>query len=163
MFDYKADIVSGKSLGNFQIGENINDYLPCIYEQGIKLNIKKYNENQKNEIHSYLIDNNFKINTLPNGYIINITSINSYKGTLNKIIKSGITVEQIKIVTEKQTINNGCLFLNGDYGFCYILPTPYDEIGDTINQLPNDLILNEICVGNFFWWFDHNLIPEYAK
>jgi hypothetical protein len=161
--DYKADIISGKSLANIQIGKNIEEYLQYIHTYRIKFEIKKYNENKKNEIHSYLINENILVNTFPNGKILNISALNYYEGTLNKKIKSGMTVKQIKNNSENQRINNGCLFINNDYGFCYCLPSPYNEITDNIKNLPNNLVLNEIVVDNLEWWFKPNLIPEYAK
>jgi hypothetical protein len=161
--DYKANIISGKSLANIQIGNNIEEYLEYVYTYGINIEIKKYNENKRNEIHSYLINKNLLVNTFPNGNIINITSLNSYEGTLNKKIKSGMTFEQIKNSSKNQIVMNGCLFINNDYGFCYCLPSPYDEIADAIKQIPNGLILNKIMIDNLIWWFKPSLTPEYAK
>lgn len=55
------------------------------------------------------------------------------------------------------------MFLDKDYGFCYVLPPPYDETADSIKHLPDNLILHEICVGDFRWWVDPELTPDYAK
>lgn len=146
MINYKEKIISGKSLGGFEIGKSIYDYLKNIYKNEISVSIKIYNEKSDKEIHSYSIDDNFIINTLPSGEILNVTSMFRYEGTLNETIKCGMTVSEIKRVSKTQSILNGCLFLDSDHGFYFYLISPYDEIGDSIDHLPNDLILNEITV-----------------
>ncbi|WP_281323356.1 hypothetical protein [Flavobacterium aestivum] len=163
MIDYKAKVISGKSLIGIEIGSNINNYLTELYSKNVSVAIKIYNENKKNELHNYIINGNVKINTLNDGSILNITCMNSLETKFNDDLYSGITVVELKKKTEKQSILHGSLFLNGDYGICYVLPSPYDEIGDTINHLPDSLVLNEVCIGDFSWWFKPELTPDYAK
>lgn len=163
MINYTDKIDSGKSLAGFELGKNINEYIGDLYQDKIKLEIKVYNKNKKNEVHHYIIDNNLKINTLKNGEILNIACTNFYYGKYEEKLYLGITTQEIKNKTNKQSIMNGGLFVNGDYGFCFMLPQPYDEIADSIDNIPNDLILNEICVGDFIWWFKPELTPDYAK
>ena len=163
MIDYKAKIISGKSLVGLEIDTNINKYLNELYSRNISVINKVYNEGKKNEIHHYIINDNVKVNTLSDGSVLNITCVNSLETKFNNDLYSGISVKELKKKTEKQSILHGSLFLNGDYGICYVLPSPYDEIGDSINHLPDSLVLNEICVGNFSWWFKPELTPDYAK
>jgi hypothetical protein len=163
MIDYKAEIIPGKSLVGMEIDANINDYINEIYLKNIPVVIKIYNENKKNEIHHYIINDNIKVNTLKDGYILNITCVDSLESKFDNNLYSGISVKELKRKTKKQSILHGSLFLNGDYGICYVLPPPYDEIGDSIHHLPDSLILNEICIGDFSWWFRPELTPDYAK
>ena len=56
------------------------------------------------------------------------------------------------IQTDKQVIMFDSLFVNQDYGFCFVLPYPYNDI-DYISHLPKDLVLKEFMVGRFEKWF----------
>lgn len=60
--------------------------------------------------------------------------------------------DQIKKLTERQRIFNGVIILNEDFGFCYVLPTPYDEIADSIENIPPTLTLDEIYISDFSSW-----------
>ena len=55
-------------------------------------------------------------------------------------------------ITDKILIKNGSLIVNEDFGMCITLPSPFDEIADNLKDIPLDLPLNEICVGNFDSW-----------
>jgi hypothetical protein len=163
LVNYNEEIISAKSLAGFELSKNINDYLLDIYQNNISVEIKIYNQDKKNEIHHYNIDNNIKINTLKIGKILNISCMNTYNGKYHEKLHSGITIQEVKEKTETQNIMNGGLFVDRDFGFCFMLPHPYDEIADSINNIPDNLILNEICVGEFDWWFNPELTPDYAK
>lgn len=163
MINYKEKINSGKSLAGFELGKNINKYLGDLYYNHIIIETKIFNEDKKNEVHHYFIDNHLKINTLKNGEILNISCIDKYYGKYNELLYLGIKVKELKDNTSAQSIMNGGLFVNKDFGFCFMLQHPYDEIADSINNLPDSLILNEICVGDFTWWFRPEFTPDYAK
>ena len=55
-------------------------------------------------------------------------------------------------ITDKILIKNGSLVIDQDYGMIITLPSPYDEIADYLKDIPLNLILNEIYVGNFDSW-----------
>ena len=55
-------------------------------------------------------------------------------------------------LTNKQWIKFGALVIDQDYGMIITLPSPYDEIADYLKDIPLNLILNEIYVGNFDSW-----------
>ncbi|CBJ40818.1 hypothethical protein (plasmid) [Ralstonia solanacearum CMR15] len=55
-------------------------------------------------------------------------------------------------MTERQRIFNGCLVINDDFGFSFVLPHPYDEIADSVGDIPLDLIFDEIYVSDFSAW-----------
>ena len=55
-------------------------------------------------------------------------------------------------ITDKILIKNGSLVIDQDYGMIITLPSPYDEIADNLKDIPLNLILNEIYVGNFDSW-----------
>jgi len=59
---------------------------------------------------------------------------------------------QIKKLTARQRIFNGSLIIDEDFGFSYVLPSPYDEIADSIEDIPPDLKLNEIYISDFSSW-----------
>lgn len=43
--------------------------------------------------------------------------------------------DQIKKLTKRQRIFNGIIILTEDFGLCYVLPAPYDEIADSIENI----------------------------
>lgn len=51
-------------------------------------------------------------------------------------------------LTKKQLIFWGELILDDDYGMAIALPSPWDELDDYFKDIPSDLTLNEIYVGN---------------
>lgn len=163
MLDYDSDIISGNKIGIFQIRHNINDYLLDLYAFDVKVQMKIYGSKNRNKFHSYLLDGRFRINTLSDGEIINISCLKDYKGLLKGKLGAGMSINEIINNTSRQDIVNGSMFLDKDYVFFYALPSPYDEIADNINHLPDNLILHEITVGNFRWWFYPQLTPDYAK
>lgn len=59
---------------------------------------------------------------------------------------------QIKKLTARQRIFNGSLIIDEDFGFSYVLPSPYDEIADSIEDIPLDLQLDEIYISDFSSW-----------
>jgi hypothetical protein len=59
---------------------------------------------------------------------------------------------QIKKFTKRQRTFNGSIILDDDFGFSYVLPAPYDEIADSIENTPLDLILSEIYISDFSSW-----------
>jgi len=55
-------------------------------------------------------------------------------------------------LTSRQRIFNGSLIIDDDFGFSFVIPSPYDEIADVIDHMPPDLILNEMYVADFSSW-----------
>ncbi|WP_454986561.1 hypothetical protein [Capnocytophaga bilenii] len=150
--NYIDEIKSGISVAGFDIGENINSYLPNLYLQEVEVDRVIFNKGNYNEIHHYIIDKNIKINTSKEGEILNISCSNIYYGKYKDILYLGITIEDIISKTDKQVIMFDSLFVNQDYGFCFVLPYPYKEV-DYISHLPKDLVLKEFTIGRFEKWF----------
>ena len=111
-----------------------------------------FSKGKSNEIHRYIINKNIKINTSEKGEILNISCTNTYYGKYKDILYLGITVQEVISKTDKQVIMFDSLFVNQDYGFCFVLPYPYNDI-DYIFHLPKDLVLKEFMVGRFEKWF----------
>jgi hypothetical protein len=157
------EIVSGKSVAGIEIGENISKYLEDIYDGKYNVESIRYN-NPNGVFHSYNINMDLiTINTLESGEIISITCNQEYSGKYRNQLHTGMSVENIIKNSNKQLILHGCLIVNNDFGFYFILPSPYDEIADNITQLPKDLVLNYIHVENIEWWIKPDLTPDYAK
>lgn len=150
--NYNDEIKSGTSVAGFYIGENINSYLPHLYLQEVEVDRVIFSKGKSNEIHRYIIDKNIKINTSEKGEILNISCTNTYYGKYKDILYLGITVQEVISKTDKQVIMFDSLFVNQDYGFCFVLPYPYNDI-DYISHLPKDLVLKEFMVGRFEKWF----------
>ena len=54
--------------------------------------------------------------------------------------------------TKKQRIFNGSIIIDDDFGVSFVLPFPYDEIADTINDIPPDLVINEVYLSDYSSW-----------
>ncbi|HGB5613260.1 TPA: hypothetical protein ACIVSE_004570, partial [Salmonella enterica subsp. enterica serovar Javiana] len=61
-------------------------------------------------------------------------------------------IGEIKKLTYRQRIFNGSIIIDEDFGFLFILPSPFDEIADSIDSIPSDLKLNEIYIGDYSFW-----------
>ena len=116
--NYIDEIKSGISVAGFDIGENINSYLPNLYLQEVEVDRVIFNKGNYNEIHHYIIDKNIKINTSKEGEILNISCSNIYYGKYKDILYLGITIEDIISKTDKQVIMFDSLFVNQDYYCC---------------------------------------------
>ena len=112
MINFNADIISYKSIGNIEIGRNVEFYIDELYK-------------------------NFDVKETQ--YVVS-----------KSVEKDEIRYEYS--LTNKQWIKFGALVIDQDYGMIITLPSPYDEIADYLKDIPLNLILNEIYVGNFDSW-----------
>jgi hypothetical protein len=147
-----AEIVSGRSLGDIEIGKPVDEYLAAIYQENRKVELNVY-DNPGIKLYSYRIDDGLiTINTNENGVILNLSCKRPYTGKYKGKLFPGMTVDEIVAATQKQLLIHGFLVVDADYGFCFNLPHPYDDDLDYISQLPNDLVLEEVCVKDKEWW-----------
>ncbi|BEU74686.1 hypothetical protein MAFF211271_42410 (plasmid) [Ralstonia syzygii subsp. indonesiensis] len=151
MIDFGADIVSGKSVGNIVLGDNVSEYLEEMYSR-YHVTVKEYHLPDGAARFAYHLDETLTVVTLPTGSIFSIGCNEKYRGRCNGCIYPGQTMGDVIKVTERQRIFNGCLVTNDDFGFSFVLPQPYDEIADTIGDIPLDLGLEEIYVSDFSAW-----------
>ncbi|ELE9728147.1 hypothetical protein RM407_001778 [Enterobacter kobei] len=151
MIDFNADILSGSSLGNVFLGENISKHISELYAD-YKITYFDYLLPDDEKRLAYIVDDTMTIATLEDGTIISIGCNVNYKGRYNNILQTGQTMREIIELTYKQRIFNGCVIINDDFGFSFELPAPYDEIADNIAHIPLDLVLNEIRVADYSDW-----------
>jgi len=151
MIDFNANIISGKSIGNILLGENITSYIDDAYSSH-KVSYFEYYL-PSNEIRlAYIIDKTITIATLSDGVIMSIGCNENYKGTYHSLLHTGQSMREIIKLTNRQRIFNGSIIINDDFGFSFDLPAPYDEIADDVEHIPLDLILKEVRVANFSEW-----------
>ena len=62
--NYNDEIKSGTSVAGFDIGKNINSYLPHLYLQEVEVDRVIFSKGKSNEIHRYIIDKNIKTTPL---------------------------------------------------------------------------------------------------
>lgn len=151
MIDFSSDIVSGKSIGNIYIGDNISVYTSDLHANH-EVKYKEYILPNDGKRIIYSIDNTIQVITLENGYITALSCNVNYKGKYKNIFHSGQTMGDIKNKVSKVRIFNGSLILNEDFGFSYDLDSPYDEIADSIDMIPDDTVLKTIRVADFTSW-----------
>ena len=157
MVNFNSEIISGQSIGDIFIGDNIDGYLSEMYSNH-KINTRKYGvPKEKNRI-VYIIDNTIKVITDDFGKIISLGCNEGYKGHYKSILYAGQEMKNIKEKTLRQRIFNGSIIINDDFGFSFVIPPPYDELADSIEDMPGDLLLKEIYVGDFSLWNPQNLI-----
>lgn len=151
MIDFNARIVSGVSIGNVVLNENISLYINEMQSRfGVK--IKKHSLPDGNERKSYTADNTLSVITDKDGVILSLGCNAHYQGSYNGIIFPGMEITDIIKLTVSQKIYNGSIIINDDFGVSFILPPPYDEIADAINDIPGGVIINEIFVSDFSFW-----------
>ncbi|MDB0542108.1 hypothetical protein LBW62_12665, partial [Ralstonia solanacearum] len=151
VINFCADIVSGKSIGGIVLGGNVSEYLEEMYS-GYHVAVKEYHLPDGEARFAYCLDETLTVVTLPAGSIFSIGCNGKYRGRYNGCIYPGQTMRDVIGVTERQRIFNGCLVINDDFGLSFVLPSPYDEIADSIGDIPLDLVLEEIYVSDFSAW-----------
>ncbi|WP_260963336.1 hypothetical protein [Pseudomonas citri] len=151
MIDFAADIQSKHSIANILLQGNISTYINDLYANH-EIKIKNYNLPDGETRTAYIVDSTLTISTLPDGTIFSIGCNSQYKGLYRNTLSAGMTFGQIKKLTERQRIFNGVVILDDDFGLCYVLPAPYDEIADSIGDIPPTLALDEIYISDFSSW-----------
>ncbi|NSX07919.1 hypothetical protein HTX81_04905 [Pseudomonas lini] len=151
MIDFTADIKSKHSVANILLGDNISSYIEELYKNH-SIKTKNYTLPDSNTRAAYVVNDTITIVSLSDGTILSIGCNVHYQGLYRGILSTGMSFGQIKKLTKRQRIFNGSIILDDDFGFSYVLPTPYDEIADSIEHIPLDLILSEIYISDFSSW-----------
>lgn len=151
MIDFNARIVSGVSMGNVALNENISLYINEMHSR-FSVKIKSRFLPDGSERNSYTVDNALTVVTDKDGVILSLGCNAHYQGGYNGIIFPGMKVIDIIKLTMSQKIYNGSIIINDDFGVSFILPPPYDEVADAISHIPGGLIINEIFVSDFSFW-----------
>ena len=156
MIDFSAAIESKHSVANILLGENISTYANTLYAKH-QVEVKIYTLPNNETRTAYVVDKTITVSTLADGTIFSIGCNTRYKGLYKNSLSTGMSFAQIKKLTARQRIFNGSLIIDEDFGFSYVLPPPYDEIADSIEDIPPDLKLNEIYISDFSSWIS----PQY--
>jgi hypothetical protein len=151
MIDFTADIKPKHSIANIILGGNISSYIDELYRT-YSIKVKNYNLPDGETRVAYVVNNTITIATLSDGTIFSIGCNVHYQGLYRGVLSTGMSFGQIKKLTKRQRVFNGSVIIDDDFGFSYVLPAPYDEIADSIKDIPMDLILNEIYISDFSSW-----------
>lgn len=151
MIDFNAEIISGCSLGNISLNKNISSYIDEMYSC-FNVEAKSYSlpDGTKNNV--YILNKTVTIAIHHDGLIFSLGCNQKYTGKYKNILHTGQSMKEVIFLTEKQRIFNGSVIIGDDFGFSLILPPPYDEIGDSIESIPKDIIFKEIYVSDFSSW-----------
>ncbi len=148
--DITAPILAAHSIGGIVLGSNIESVLAGFYEQQQEVELTLHN-NPSVLLHSYKVDSGVvTINSNEQGVILSISCQPPYKGKYGDRLWPGMSIAQIKAVTQKQLLTCSALVLDGELGMFFSLPPPYDEY-DYIRELPDDLVLDTIYVMDRMW------------
>ncbi|EJK9765913.1 hypothetical protein OHE24_004211 [Salmonella enterica] len=151
MFDFSAEIKSFHSLGNVLLNTNISVYLAEMYSEH-SVEYKEYLLPDASKRFAYVLDETLTVSTEPDGNIFSIGCNQNYRGLYKKSLYAGQEIGEIKKLTSRQRIFNGSIVIDEDFGFIFILPPPFDEIADNIDDIPLNLKLNEIYIGDYSLW-----------
>ncbi|NEN80817.1 hypothetical protein [Paenibacillus elgii] len=151
MIAFNAKVISGYSMGNVVLGRNISEYIDELYSRH-KVELKGYSVPDGEVRSAYTLDSTMTIVVDSSGLIVSIGCNQGYKGRYKGCLYAGQSIRDIMGLTSRQRIFNGSLIIDDDFGFSFVIPSPYDEIADVIDHLPLDLILNEIYVADFSSW-----------
>ncbi|BDR55763.1 hypothetical protein [Xylocopilactobacillus apis] len=151
MIDLRADIIPYNSIGNIIIGNNISDYIEEMYA---KYNVvsESFTLLDGTERIVFSLNDIIKITTLSSETIVAISCNEQYHGFYKNKLSTGLSMIEIVKLTSRQRIFYGHLIIDDEFGLAFILPTPYDEIADSIKDIPCNLTLNEIYVSDFSVW-----------
>ena len=143
--DPTAPIISGHSLGGIVLGTHVDPVLAEAYAEGRQVEFIVYTHGDKVQ-HTYRIDGGtVTVNANAQGAIVSLSCQPPYQGTYEGKLWPGMSVAQIKAVTQKQMLIFSVLVLDNEWGVCFELPPPYDEY-DYIDEMPDDFILNKLFV-----------------
>ncbi|WFQ79106.1 hypothetical protein PXH59_16040 [Xenorhabdus sp. SF857] len=151
MVNFCAEIISCHSIGNVLLNSNISDYINEMYSH-YRVEYKEYNLPDNSKRQAYILNETLTISTMPNGIIFSIGCNQNYKGLYKNQLYAGQSIGDVISLTERQRIFNGSIIIDDDFGFSFILPSPFDEIADSISNIPFNLKLNEIYIGDYSSW-----------
>ncbi|HEP1063446.1 TPA: hypothetical protein RFX11_001609 [Klebsiella aerogenes] len=151
MFDFSAEIKSFHSLGDVLLNTNISVYLAEMYADHC-VEYKEYLLPDASKRFTYVLDDTLTISTEPDGNIFSIGCNQNYTGLYKNLLYAGQEFGKVKKITNRQRIFNGSIIIDEDFGFQFILPSPFDEIADSIDNIPSNLKLNEIYIGDYSFW-----------
>lgn len=151
LIDFKADILSCYSIGGVLLGANVDAYKDEMHAR-FEVHKKEYFLPDNTKRISYFLDGTMSISTLSDGVIFSLGCNESYKGLYRGRLHAGQTMGRIRELTSKQRIFNGSIIVDDDFGVSFVLPAPYDEIADGINDVPSELVISEIYVADFLSW-----------
>ena len=151
MFDFSAEIKPFHSLGDVLLNTNISVYLAEMYADHC-VEYKEYLLPDASKRFAYVLDDTLTISTEPDENIFSIGCNQNYTGLYKNLLYAGQEFGEIKKLTCRQRIFNGSIIIDEDFGIQFILPSPFDEIADSIDNIPSDLKLNEIYIGDFSFW-----------
>ncbi|MDR9857353.1 hypothetical protein RJP21_27540 [Paenibacillus sp. VCA1] len=155
MIDFNAEIISGYSMGNVVLGRNISEYIDELYSRH-RAQLKEYSVPDDEVRSAYTLDGTMTIVVDSNGLIASIGCNQNYTGRYRERLYAGQSMRDIIGLTSRQRIFNGSLIIDDDFGFSFVIPSPYDEIADAMEHMPLDLIFNEIYVADFSSWNPRN-------
>ncbi|WP_231564398.1 hypothetical protein [Enterobacter sp. Bisph1] len=154
MVDFNADIVSFTSLGNVRLGDSIDFYLDDIFNR-FNVEIKEYSLPAPSieTRYAYLVDKGtLTIATTTDDIIVSLGCNENYSGKYKNRLSAGMTMGELLNLSTNVSIVNGALIIDNDYGLSFTLPSPYDEIADSLAQIPDDVVLNQIYVSDHSAW-----------
>jgi hypothetical protein len=140
-----APILAGHSIGGIELGSDVNSALDELRREGRAINLSIH-DRPSIMLHSYEVDEGLiTINADAHGIIVSISCQQPYKGVYEHKLHPGMSVAQIKAVTNKQLLTCSALVLNDELGVFFALPSLYEDC-DYISEIPEDLVLEEIYV-----------------
>ncbi|MBS9423932.1 hypothetical protein [Photorhabdus caribbeanensis] len=151
MLNFSAEIISCHSIGNVLLNNNISDYTNEIYSD-FSVEYKEYCLPDNSKRYAYILNKTLTISTNSNGIIFSIGCNQNYKGLYKNHLYAGQSMGDVINLTKRQRIFNGSIIIDDDFGFLFVLPSPFDEIADNISNIPLDLELNEIYIGDYSSW-----------
>ena len=145
--DLNAEIVQGGSIGGISLGDDFYQVLDKIDSDFCANTFDFQNAGGKFlccEIEGGAIA--FSVDE--SGRIISIWCKKPYGGSFGGKLRPGMTAKEIFAVTSGQHEFSGYLILDGNYSVYYGMPAHYDDFEDFEKDIPDDLVFEELYVGN---------------
>lgn len=154
--DLEADIISGSSIAGIGIGEEYDDLLSNLSDNGVAFVESTFKSLGQQFKKLDIADAKVSVVADDTGRIVRLCCRPGYLGKCKAVLFPGMSVRSIRKHSSKQLIMHGVLMVNDDFGIGFSIPdvyegTQYDDV-DHITQLPEGMILEELNVMAPEWW-----------
>lgn len=148
--NFSADIEPGIGLANIKINMPVARYVQDMYAR-YSVEVRNYSVPVLRTV--YILNDVVRITVGQDGIISAIGCNERYEGKVAGLeLFPGQKFCDIRAATNRQRIFNGSLIVDEDFGLSFVLPPPYDEVADTLEDIPGNLVLPEIYVADFSSW-----------
>lgn len=150
MIDFSADIVSGTSIGNIYLREQVGSVIDCLLADGFTVDITDYPEHPVPSTSYSICSGTIRLTSDTAGTIVAMSCNSMYKGKYREVYHPGMTLAEVLSRSSRLHLVAGVLVVDLDFGAGFQLTEDWDWV-DHVSQLPPHLVLDEMFVRERTW------------